>query len=206
MKTLYKYLLTTLGFTIVGIACAFTIKANIGIGAYDAVAKSLSDITHIQVGTMTIIVNSSCVLGQILILKKDFKLLQILQVPMSILLGTVINFVYYNLLTFTLDSYILGIIMYILATLVVAFGVALVMSVNEVTLALEGFCLALTRIIPIDFAKLRQYADFLSIAIVVILTLCFQLQWSIGLGTIIGALIFGPILGIYMKLLEKVGL
>ena len=94
--------------------------------------------------------------------------------------------------------------MYVLATLFIAFGVAIVMAVNEVTLALEGFCLALTRIIPKDFAKIRQYSDFLSLAIVTVLTLIFKLEWSIGLGTIIGAIIFGPVLGIYMKILEPI--
>lgn len=201
MQTFKRYLVTIIGFIIVGIAAAFTIKANIGIGAYDAVAKSISDITDIQVGTMTIVINTSCVVGQIIVLKKDFKLINLLQVPLSVLLGVVINFVYYNLLTFTFDSYILGIVMYTLASLVCAFGVSVVMAVNEVTLALEGFCLALSGLVHIDFAKLRQYADFLSIIIVIVLTLIFKIPFNIGLGTIIGAIIFGPAIGIYMKIL-----
>ena len=94
--------------------------------------------------------------------------------------------------------------MYVFATLFIAFGVAIVMAINEVTLALEGFCLALTRVINKDFAKIRQYSDFLSLAIVTVLTLIFKLEWSIGLGTIIGAIIFGPVLGVYMKILEPI--
>lgn len=204
MKKIKSYILIIIGFIIVGIGAAFTIKANIGMGAYDAVAKSIADIVHMKIGTMAMIINSSCVVGQLIILKKEFKPVQILQVPLSVLLGTVINFVYYNLLTFEFNSFVGGIIMYVLATFVIAFGVAIVMAVNEVTLALEGFCLALTRIIHKDFSQLRQYADFISLGIVVVLTLCFKLQWSIGLGTIIGAIIFGPIIGIYMKILEPI--
>lgn len=189
---------------IVGTGCAFTLKANVGVGAWDSLAKSTSDITGIEVGTAGIIFNSCCVLGQILILKKKFRLIQLLQLPLSILLGSVINFVLYTLLVFPFDSLIGGIIMYILASTVCAFGVSIVMLLDEVTFALEGFCMALTSVIPVKFYVVRQSADVLSIIVVVIMTLALQIPWSIGIGTIIGMLTFGPTLGIFMKLFKPI--
>lgn len=203
-KNIKRYTLIVLAFMIVGTACAFTLKSGIGVGAWDAMAKSVSDLIHIEVGTMGMIFNCACVVGQILILRKKFKWIQLLQIPLSVLLGTVINFVFYELLVFPFDSFIGGIVMYIIASTVCAFGVAIVMLLDEVTFALEGFCMALTELMPVKFHIIRQSADVLSVLIVVVLTLVFDISWSIGVGTIIGMLTFGPTLGIFMKLFKPV--
>lgn len=203
-KNMKRYMLIVLGFVIVGTGCAFTLKANVGVGAWDALAKSTSDIIGVEVGTAGIVFNSCCILGQIFILRKKFRWVQLLQLPLSILLGFVINFVLYELLIFPFDSLIGGIFMYICASTVCAFGVSIVMLLDEVTFALEGFCMALTQVIPVKFHVVRQAADVLSILAVVILTFVFQISWSIGIGTIIGMLTFGPTLGIFMKIFKPI--
>lgn len=193
-----------LGFIIVGIGFAFTLKANVGVGAWDALSASLYSLSGIEVGTVGMILNIGCVFGQMIILKKDFKLIQLLQIPLSVLLGLVINYVLYEILVFPFDSFIGGIVMYIVSTEVCVIGVALIMVLDEVTFALEGFCDALTKVIPFQFPVVRQFADIVSFGIIVILTLVTQIPWSIGIGTIIGIVIFGPSLGVFMKLFQKV--
>ncbi|MEG0365991.1 MAG: hypothetical protein RR585_04090 [Coprobacillus sp.] len=203
-KNIKRYILIVLAFMIVGTGCAFTLKANVGIGAWDALAKTTSDIIHIEVGTMGMAFNCLCVIGQIIILRKNFKLIQLLQIPLSVLFGTVINFVLYDLLVFPFDSFIGGVALYLVASTVCAFGVSIVMLLDEVTFPLEGFCVAITTIVPMKFHITRQLADVFSVIAIVILTLVFSVPWSIGIGTIIGVLIFGPSLGIFMKLLKPV--
>lgn len=192
-----------LGFVIVGIGFAFTLKANVGVGAWDALSASLYSLSGIEVGTVGMILNIGCVFGQMIILKKDFKLIQLLQIPLSVLLGLVINYVLYEILVFPFDSFIGGIVMYIVSTEICVVGVALIMVLDEVTFALEGFCDALTKVIPFRFPVVRQFADIVSFGIIVILTLVTQIPWSIGIGTIIGMVIFGPSLGVFMKLFQK---
>lgn len=198
-----KYMIVVFGFIIVGIGAAFTLKANVGVGAWDALAASLSYISGIEVGTVGMVCNISCVFGQMLILKKDFKPIQLLQIPLSVLLGMVINFVLYDILVFPFNSFVGGIIMCVIATEVCAIGVSLVMVLDEVTFALEGFCDALTKVIPLEFHKIRQWADVLSFLAIVVITLLNDIPWSIGIGTIISMVIFGPSLGVYMKVLKK---
>lgn len=193
-----------LGFIIVGIGFAFTLKANVGVGAWDALSASLYSLSGIEVGTVGMILNIGCVFGQMIILKKDFKVIQLLQIPLSVLLGLVINYVLYEILVFPFDSFIGGIVMYIVSTEVCVIGVSLIMVLDEVTFALEGFCDALTKVIPFQFPVVRQFADIVSFGIIIILTLVTQIPWSIGIGTIIGIVIFGPSLGVFMKLFQKV--
>lgn len=118
---------------------AFTLKANVGVGAWDALSASLNSLTGIEVGTLGMILNIACVFGQMIILRKEFKLIQILQIPFSILLGIVINYVLYDILIFPFDSFAGGIVMYIVSTEICVIGVALIMVLDEVTFALEGF-------------------------------------------------------------------
>ena len=66
-----KIIWIIIGVILVGVGAATTMKANIGIGAYDSVAKSLSDATGIEVGTMGIVTNCLCVLGSLILLKKE---------------------------------------------------------------------------------------------------------------------------------------
>ena len=80
----------------------------------------------------------------------------------------------------------------------------MVMLLDEITFALEGFCMALTNLLPFKFSSIRQAVDVICIIILVIVKFALQLPWSIGAGTIIGMLTFGPMLGIFMKLLKPV--
>jgi uncharacterized membrane protein YczE len=98
-----------------GCACALTMKAAIGIGAWDAMAQTFSNITTIKVGTMGIIFNCSCVLGELIILKRKFTFKHFLQVIVSFLFGFVVNFIFYNVLTFEINSYILRLLAFVLA-------------------------------------------------------------------------------------------
>lgn len=203
-RNVKRYLIIILGFIITGTGSALTLKANIGVGAWDALAKSTSDITSIEVGTAGILFNSCCVLGQILILRKHFRWRQLLQIPLSILLGVVINLMVYHILVFPFDSLIGGIFLYLFASTLAAFGVSIVMLLDEVTFALEGFCMALTKICPIKFSSIRQSVDVISILVIIVLKLVFDLPWSIGIGTVLGMLTFGPTLGIFMKLFKPI--
>ena len=51
--------------------------------------------------------------------------------------------------------------------------------------------------------RIRQCADILSFAIIIVMTLFTDIPWSIGIGTVIGMVIFGPSLGMFMKLFKR---
>ena len=202
VKTAKRYFIVVLSFIFIGIGCAFTIKANIGLGAWDAIANSVANIFGAKIGTIGMLFNCSCILGQIVIYRFKFRPVQLLQIPVSILLGTVINFVYYNLLTFSLDNYMIRVIVCIASLIFCAFAVAMIMLIDAITCPLEAFCMALTTIVPIKFHVLRQHADILCIAAVGVMTVLFKIPLTVGVGTIIGMLIFGPALGLFMKVLQ----
>ena len=202
MKNLKRYIAIVVFVSLGGISAALALKAAIGVSAYDALTQTIADMIHIKVGTMGIILNCSCILGQIVILKKDFKPIQLLQALVSVILGSVINFMLYEVYTFELTAYYQNLLLLILAYVLMAMFVGAVMTINLVTFALEGLCMALEKITPFKFAKIRQAVDVISIILCLIISFGFQLPLAIREGTIIGMLIFAPLMGMFMKLEE----
>ena len=118
-KNVKKMLLTMLMIILLSVGASLTIKAAIGIGAWDALAQSISNITNIKIGTMGMILNIACIGIQAIVLKKEFGIKHLAQIGVSVLLGFSINFVYYNLLgKIEINSYIINLLLFILIKLV----------------------------------------------------------------------------------------
>lgn len=205
MNLAKKTLLLTSLIILVGIGASISLKAAIGIGAWDAMAQTLATIIGIKIGTLGMILNISCLIGQVLILKKKFRVIQWLQIPLNILLGSVVNFILYNILgNIVIDSYIVRIGLLILSYCLCAFGVGAVMVLDLVTFSLEGFCAAISEKIGFEFSKFRQAVDVICVALVFLLAWIFKAELAVREGTIIGMLMFGPLMGIFMKKIKPV--
>lgn len=193
---------------IVGISfgTTLTMKANIGVEAWDALAQSGSAITNIPVGTVLMILNITCVLIQWIILKKDFKFKHMLQIPLSVFIGYLVNYFYYDLFgNLIVNNYFIKVLILILGYLVNAFVVAGIMMLDVVTFALEGACKVISDKYQLSFPKFRQIIDVLSVASVIVLSMMFHIDLYVREGTVIGMLIFGPMIGFFTKTLEKIG-
>jgi uncharacterized membrane protein YczE len=204
-KTIKDLLWICVGVCIGGFGCATMLSAGCGVAAWDALALTLSNLTGILTGTCTMVFNISCVVVSFLILRKNFKLYMVLQVPLAIAYGATINFVqttlYANL---ALDSFALQIVMYLIGMVITAFGVSIVMNVNLITFPLETTCQNLVPYVHLEFSKVRQLVDVISIILSVAATLLFHKGWTVGVGTVIGMCCYGPALGIFMKLLKPI--
>ena len=189
-----------LGSVIVGAAAALTMKADIGLGSYDALTMSISVMSGIKVGTVGMIMNVSCAFLQIILMKKDYKPILLLQLVYSWLLGLTINLFYYDIFaSLSFSSYIVRLLVLLAGILILSFGVGLTMSSGMVGYPLEGSCLQIGKKIGRPFAKVRQDVDFICIFIILILYFFFGGPLSIREGTIIFAVAFGPLMGWNMK-------
>jgi len=200
-----KNILCLLMIIIVSFACALTLKASIGVGAWDALAQTGSSISGIQVGTVGMILNFVCILIQLIILKKNFKVKQALQIILSFVIGYAVNFFYYDVLGgIDLSNYLLRVAALIIGYTIFAFTVAVIMLLDVVTFALEGACKIIAGKTGIKFHIFRQGVDVACIAISAILAFAFNVPLAVREGTVIGMIIFGPIMGVFMKLLKPI--
>ena len=195
-----KYISLVMIVICTGFACALSLKAAVGVGAWDAFAQTISSMIHIKVGTMGMILNCSCIVGQLVILKKEFRPIQLLQVLVSVILGSVVNFMLYDVLSFEINAYVTRLILILLAYVLCAIFVGAIMVLDLVTFPLEGLCMALEKVTPFKFSQIRQAVDVICIIIGVVLSLALNIPLAVREGTVIGMIMFAPLMGKFMEI------
>ena len=200
MKHIIRITLYLLGFFTLAIGVNFAILSNLGVSPVSSVPLSLSNITGRSLGTITTIVFVFYVLMQIVILRKDFKAKDLLQMLFGFVFGFFVDFTS-TLLTWVGSSNYLGqILLLITSTLFIAVGLMFIITMDILPPASEGFILAICKIIKIPFPKMKIYFDSVSVILAASLSLMFLGNISsIREGTVISALIIGEILGAIMK-------
>lgn len=205
MKLLLRLSVVVLNIFVVAFGASLALKASIGVGAWDAVSQAVSTITPIKVGTFAILLNTSTVVVQWILLGKHFHPQRLLQVGVAVLLGVFVNMVYYSLLAdVVLASYVLKMAVFLAGILTIAIGVAIILAIDFVTFPLEALCLVISDKTGWNFGKIRQGFDFGSIVVVVILTFIFKIPLFVREGTVIGMLIFGPTIDFVMRKVKPI--
>jgi uncharacterized membrane protein YczE len=201
-KSISKFIVVTINIILTAIGASLGLKAAIGVTAWDALSQTISTVLFIKVGTLSMILNISCVLLQLFLLKKEFKLKHALQVFASILVGLVINYVYYDICSnFTVNSYFTSLILLFACFILCAFAVSVIMAVNFISFPLESACMVVAKRINKNFGSIRQAVDILSIIISVAVALIFRNKLTVREGTIIGMFIYGPLIDWFMKII-----
>ncbi len=184
---------------------ALTLKAAIGTYAcWDALSVNVSQLTGLKVANFSMIMNVSCVFLQILMLKKEFPISKLLQIPFAILFGSLVNFFYYNVLVFQVSDYMFRLFLCILSVTGVAFFLGFLTSLNLVNISVETTCNIISGKYAIDYAFLRVGIDVICIVASITLSLIFDLPFTIREGTFIAMLLLGPLEKQFMKLFRPV--
>jgi len=202
-KKINRIIMVAIAMIITAIGASLGIKIAIGVGAWDALSQSISMVLGLKVGTFSMILNISCVLVQIFILKDVFRFNHLAQIGVSILLGTVVNFMIYKVLAeIAIDNYFISISLFILSVVMCALGIAIITAINLISFPLESCCMVLAKKINKNFGSIRQGVDIIAIVISLIITFIFKNSMTVREGTIIAMLIFGPMLDLFVKLMS----
>ncbi len=187
------------GIIIVSFGTALTVRAAIGVGAYDAMALSLSYITGIKVGTLSMVTNGTCILLQLLIERRKFKPIQFLQVGLVLLQGAVVNFFVYTVFQgWKIEHYIVRIPVLAAGYITIAFGITLIMRSDIIRNPLEGVCQLVADKRGKPMGRLRQQWDIAFVLIALSLSFFSGTNFTIREGTILGMLLFGPFLDLFL--------
>lgn len=196
----YSILLLSLFLASMGIGLA--IKAGIGLSAFDAFNQTIADTTGIQVGTIIMFVQIFFVFLQLLILRKEASWKILLQIPFVVLLGQFINlFVYYIFGNLNLTNYFIRLLVLVFSQFWVSFFISTLLVLDLIAMPVENLSLILSKRLPFSLGRIRLSIDVLLITLSLVITFIFSVPLSIREGTLISAVIFGPMLGVYMPVL-----
>lgn len=185
---------------------ALTMVPQIGIGGYDALGVSIGEILDISVGTIYIVMSLICLLLQIIIEKKKFKLKELFQLIFVFGSGAFVDlFLNLGLKDVLIENYMLKLLIFALAVVIKAIGIMIIMETFFIRIPLEGLCFVICKNKKtLTLGRMRMIFDILFLAITAIFVVTFNLPWSIGVGTILAILIQGPTMDLLKKPIDKI--
>lgn len=202
---LKRYLLLLAGLAIMAFGVAFSIKANLGTSPISSVPYVVSLFTPLTVGTATIVMHCVFILLQILILRRNYHLIQLMQLPVAFFFGYLTDFGVWAVQNITCTAYWQEWIVCLIGILLVAAGVSLEVKAGVVVLAGEGVVLSICKAIPsLKFGYMKVGFDVTLVIIACVLSIVFtgHLQ-GVREGTVAAAVMVGLIAKQFGKVLSK---
>lgn len=200
-----RLILFTIGLFFSGLGIAFSKHADLGISTVSSIANVLSvKFDFISFGMWSTISNCAFVLGQIIILRKNFKLFQLMQIPMSFLFGIFTDIGLYIVSFIPTPNYAVRMALTIAGIFILAFGIALAVVANVLFNSGEGLVKAISDVSGKDFGKVKVGFDIACVAIAAVLSMIFFGE-IIGIreGTLLAAVFTGFIVNFFTKHISK---
>lgn len=199
-KRLFMYFA---GLFIMTVGIALSVKSDLGVSPVSSIPYTMTVVWGTDMGLATFLFHIVLVLIQILLLRKRFKLKNLIQLAVGVVFGlftTLCNYLVVDLLPST-DNLALRILMLIISILVVAVGLFLYVPADIMPLAGEGTTLAVSEVTHFKFANVKVGFD----VVLSLISLCVCLiaiggMGSVGAGTVVSAVLTGIVLGIITKL------
>lgn len=190
-----------IGLFIMTIGIAISVKSNLGVSPVSSIPYTMTCVWGIEMGKATILFHAVLVLIQILLLRKKFKAVNLLQVVVGIVFGYFTTFCNYCVSFLpTIDNLAVRICMMLISTGIIAVGIFLYLPADLIPLAGEGVMQAVSDVTKIEFPKVKVGFDCTMVEVSAI-TCIIMIRGlgSVGIGTVIAAFLVGINLGIVTK-------
>lgn len=201
-----RYILCTAGLFLTALGVAFAKSAELGVSPISSVANVMNlKFTDISMGNWLIIWNCVMIVGQILILRKDFQLIQLLQVPLSFLFGWFTDIGMWIISFFLPERYIFKLAFVFIGVIVLGMGIAMTVTADVILNSGEGFVKAIADKTGKVFGNVKTAFDISCVILSIILSLLmfnFTIQGTRE-GTLIAALSTGTSVKFWNKRLRK---
>lgn len=201
-----RYILCIISLFISALGVAFTKHGELGVSPISSVSNVLSmKFSSLSLGTWLIIWNCVLIAGQVILLRKNFKLIQLLQVPLSFLFGWFTDISMTIVSPIPADSYFMRIFMVISGIVIMGFGISLSVIADVIMNSGEAFVKAIADISKKPFGNIKIFFDISCVLIAVILSLVFFNFRLVGTreGTVISALLTGFVVKFFTKLCKE---
>ncbi|PRR83729.1 YczE/YyaS/YitT family protein [Clostridium vincentii] len=200
---IYRSLMLILGIVISAFGMTLLIKSDLGQSTISGISNNIGIIANMKTGTILAVINYICFIGQIIILKHDFKPIQILQLIVTTLFAYIVNLFLYETLFISnleLNNYGLKFLVLVIGIVLMAYGVSLMMVANLIFMPFEGFCNVIALKLHRQFGTIRRYVDICFLIISFSIIIIFKIpNTTVREGTVIYTLVFGPLTNIFMK-------
>ena len=203
---LKRYILFIISLFFIALGVAFTKRGELGVSPISSVANVLSlKFTVLSMGSWLIVWNCVLIVGQIVILRKNFKPIQLLQVPLSFLFGWFADLGMKIVGFIPVNTYLVRLGLVVIGLAILGFGISLSVIANVIMNSGEAFVKAVADTIKKNFGNVKIAFDVFCVTFSIILSLILFDFNIVGTreGTIFSAFLTGTFVKLFTKLLHK---
>ena len=200
-ETVKRFLVMLFGMFVTALGLAICVETDLGISPLTTLAYTLHNVVpSISLGTFTFLQHLMFFTLMVLVLRRDFRPYQLLQIPCSFLFGKFLDFWEYLLSGCAPSFYVVRFILLMVGCVVVALGFSLVFTSRVPLEANTAFLNAVSMRTKKPYGTLKLISDVIIVCIAAVVGLLF-LRKIVGIreGTVIAALIIGPIAGFFNR-------
>ncbi len=203
-KKFNRYALYLISLFIISLGASLSIKANLGTSPLICLPYVSSLITKFSVGEVMFVFTLIFIFIQVILLRKDFEKRQYLQLIMGTIFSGFIDFSLMLVNFINPVGYVNQMLLLLFSCVVVAFGVLLEVQTEIVYLPADGVIVAISKVLKKEFSNVKPFVDTSLVIIAAVLSIVF-LGYLAGVreGTVISAIIIGPIVKILKKHLDS---
>lgn len=202
-ELLKRYIFFFLGICLNAFGIALFTRSKLGTGPTSCIPYVVSLKSGLSFGTCTFIFNILLLLGQIILLRKNFPRYQLLQLPVTLLFSILIDGAMKFTTFVNTDIYWVALLYNILGCVLRAVGVSCQVVADVVMLSTEAFVKALSDVSKKEFSWIKLFFDVFMAAVAIALSflLLGRLE-SVREGTLIIVLLVGPVSHYFTKKLS----
>jgi len=205
MKDMCKrFIILVIGIFFVSFGVSLTVKSLLGTSPITSIPYVCSLDYPFSLGTWNIIFNIGFVVVQILILRRQFKWIQLAQILMAFGFGYFIDLSMYVLQNLHFVAYYAKFIGLLCGITIIAFGVALEVMANIIMLPADNIVKVIAAKWNFDFGVTKTCFDVSMVLIAAVLSWgSFQEIHGIREGTLVAALFTGSIARVFIRVLQR---
>lgn len=196
----WRVLIYCFALLLIAFGVAISVNSNLGVSPVNSLPYVISKIIHVQMGTCVTVIFCFYILLQVILLRKEFQPVQLLQIVFSTLFGYFVDFAKWLMGGFAIPTYFGQLAMLAISIVLIALGVLLYMDVQLVPMPMEGLSATIAKKLGKPFPTMKTVVDCVVVAIGVIL--CFLFLGGLdGIreGTIITAIVTGKVIAVLRK-------
>ena len=195
-----RYIFLLAGLFVNGLGVSFITKAGLGTSPITSIPYTLSLGFTPTVGMFTLVFNIFLVILQVILLRRNFQLQSLLQLPIIALFSFFIDLTMSLLGFMQPETYAMKVVSLIVGCLILGFGVFMEMVANVAMLPGEATVRAVSDVFSTDFGKTKIAFDSSMTVIAAILSfIMFKHLDGVREGTIVAAILVGFIARLFKK-------
>ena len=200
-----RILVYCLGLLLLAFGVAISVNSDLGVSPVNSLPYVISQIVKVQLGTCVTVVFCSYIVLQVLILRREFQPVNLLQILFSTLFGYFVDFAKWTIGEFALAGYIGRLTMLAVSIVFIALGILLYMEAELVPMPMEGLTAAIARKMGKPFPTMKTIVDCVVVGTGIVL--CFVFLGGLdGIreGTVVTAAVTGKLIALLRKPLSPV--